>query len=222
MAMGLMFYEWNLFSLPWYFSLVALIGCTGIINAYNFMDGINGITGGYSLVVTAVLWYINSYQITFIDTDFIYALLIAILVFNFFNFRTKAKCFAGDVGAISIAFILIFLLGKLILQTTDFSYIVLLVVYGVDTVLTIIHRLILKENIFKAHRKHAFQIMANELKIPHVWVSTFYALLQLIIAIGYFVFQDQAYLYLLLVSIVLTVAYIVFKMRYFKLVVGSR
>ena len=50
-AMGLMFYQWELFTLPWWTVVVALIACTGIINAYNFMDGINGITGGYSLVV---------------------------------------------------------------------------------------------------------------------------------------------------------------------------
>mgnify|MGYP003168915582 CR=1 FL=1 len=58
-AMALMFYQWGLFSLPWWTIIVALIVCTGIINAYNFMDGINGITGGYSLVVLAALAYIN-------------------------------------------------------------------------------------------------------------------------------------------------------------------
>lgn len=216
-SMGFMFYEWNLFSLPWYFGIIALILCTGILNAYNFMDGINGITGGYSLVVTAALWYINSYQIQFIDNDLIYALLSAILVFNFFNFRTKAKCFAGDVGAISIAFILIFLLGKLIIKSGDFSYIVLLVVYGVDTVLTIIHRLMLKENIFKAHRKHVFQLMANELRISHVLVSLFYAIIQLVIVVGFITFQTYSYWYLLVVTLVLSIGYVYFKRKYFYL-----
>src|ERR1035437_2454154 len=98
-SMGLMFYQWNLFSMPWYFTIVALVVCTGILNAYNFMDGINGITGGYSLAVIGALWYINSYHINFIDTNFLYYLILSILVFNFFNFRRKAKCFAGDVGA---------------------------------------------------------------------------------------------------------------------------
>jgi UDP-N-acetylmuramyl pentapeptide phosphotransferase/UDP-N-acetylglucosamine-1-phosphate transferase len=216
-AMGLMFYEWNLFSLSWYYSFIALIVCTGILNAYNFMDGINGITGGYSLVVTAALWYINSYQIQFIDSELIYALLSAILVFNFFNFRTKAKCFAGDVGAISIAFILIFLIGKLIIVTADFSYIVLLVVYGVDTVLTIIHRLMLKENIFEAHRKHVFQLLANELKIPHVFVSLHYSLLQLAIVSGFMAFQPYGYWYLLVVTIVLSISYVYIKRKHFHL-----
>jgi len=56
---------------------------------------------------------------------------MALLVFNFFNFRKKAKCFAGDVGAISIAFVIVFMMGLLILKTKDISYIVLLGLYGV-------------------------------------------------------------------------------------------
>jgi len=147
----------------------------------------------------------------------IYTLLSAILVFNFFNFRTKANCFAGDVGAISIAFILIFLLGKLILKTINFSYIVLLVVYGVDTILTIIHRLMLKENIFKAHRKHVFQLMANELKIPHVLVSLLYSLLQLAIVVGFIALQTHGYWYLLVISLGLSIGYVYFKRKYFQL-----
>lgn len=217
-AMALMFYQWGLFSFPWYFAFLSLVVCTGILNAYNFMDGINGITGGYSLVVAGVLWYINSYQvISFVDNNLIYALMLALLVFNFFNFRTKAKCFAGDVGSISAAFIIVFLLGQLIIKTQDFSYIILLVVYAIDTVLTIIHRLILKENIFVAHRKHVFQLMANELKIPHVVVSLFYAFLQLFIAVGFFVFQSHSYLYLGIVVLILSIWYVLFKKKYFHL-----
>jgi UDP-N-acetylmuramyl pentapeptide phosphotransferase/UDP-N-acetylglucosamine-1-phosphate transferase len=211
----LMFYQWRLFDFPWYFSLVALIVCTGILNAYNFMDGINGITGGYSFVVTGALWFINAYQIQFVDSRFIYMVMLTLIVFNLFNFRIQAKCFAGDVGAISIAFIILFLLGRLILKTDDFSYIVLLAVYGVDTILTIIHRILLKENIFEAHRKHVFQIMANELKMPHVVVSSFYALLQGVIIYFYFVFKYYSYWYLAIVIVFLSVLYLLFKLKYF-------
>jgi len=216
-AMALMFYQWNLFSLSWYFTIFALIFCTGVLNAYNFMDGINGITGGYSLVVAGALLYINVYQIPFVDNQFIYILLLALLVFNFFNFRPKARCFAGDVGAISIAFIFVFLLGLLIIKTGDLSYLVLLSVYGVDTVLTIIHRLILKENILQPHRKHAYQIMANELKIPQVLVSLVYILLQAVIAVDLFIFKLHSYDYLLVVIILLSLVYFLFKKKYFHL-----
>jgi UDP-N-acetylmuramyl pentapeptide phosphotransferase/UDP-N-acetylglucosamine-1-phosphate transferase len=194
-AMGLMFYQWGLFELPWYFSVCALVVSTGILNAYNFMDGINGITGGYSLVVAGALLYINIYRVQFIDNELIYYVILSLLVFNYFNFRTKARCFAGDVGSISIAFILLFLLGKLIIATNDISYIVLLGVYGVDTVLTIIRRLLLKENIFEAHRKHAYQLLANEIKLPHVWVSTIYASLQALIIVGFLLLESYSYWY---------------------------
>lgn len=215
-AMALMFYQLGLFELPWYFTLIALVISTGILNAYNFMDGINGITGGYSMVVVTALWYINNYQVAFIDNNLLYALLMALFIFNFFNFRTKAKCFAGDVGAISIAFIIVFLLGTLILQTNNFSYIVLLAVYGVDTVCTIVHRLILKENIFEAHRKHLFQIMANELKMPHIVVSGIYSVLQALISFG-LVLSDQPYWYLGIVVLSLGVIYILLMMKFYHL-----
>ena len=142
LAMLLLFYQWDLFHLPWYYTLIALVVSTGVINAYNFMDGINGITGGYSLVVLGAFWYINTYRIAFVDEQLLYFVLLALVVYNFFNFRTRAKCFAGDVGAVSIAFIIVFLLGLLMLRTGDITYILLLAVYGVDSVLTILHRLI--------------------------------------------------------------------------------
>ena len=216
-AMAFMFYQWNLFSLSWYFTIFALIFCTGILNAYNFMDGINGITGGYSLLVAGALLYINVYQVSFVDNVFLYVLLIALFVFSFFNFRTKAKCFAGDVGSVSIAFILVFLLGLLVIRTGDFSYLVLLSVYGVDTMLTIIHRLILKENILQPHRKHVYQLMANELKIPHVLVSLIYILLQALVIVGLFIFKLHSYYYLFVVIILLSFVYTLFKKRFFYL-----
>lgn len=217
-AMALMFYQWGLFALPWWTILVALIVCTGIINAYNFMDGINGITGGYSLVVLAALAYINKEIVPdFVEQDLIMTMLCAVIVFNFFNFRKKAKCFAGDVGSVSIAFVILFLIGKLILKTEDFSWVILLVVYGVDSVLTIVHRLMLHENIGQPHRKHLYQILANELKVPHVVVSSIYMSVQGVILLGYFYFQAYGYWYLLGSVIVLSAGYVVLMRRYFGL-----
>ena len=216
-AMGLMFCQCGLFSLSWWWIVIALIICTGIINAYNFMDGINGITGGYSLVVLTALAIINAEIIPFVEGDFIYTVICSVVVFCFFNFRKRAKCFAGDVGSVSIAFILLFLIGKLIIQTGDFSWIVLLSVYGVDSVLTIIHRLMLHENIGLPHRKHLYQLMANELKIPHVVVSSVYMAVQATIIIGYLFCLNHGYLYLSVVVLLLGLVYICFMKRYFGL-----
>jgi len=215
-AMLLMFYQWGLFSMPWYFTILALVVCIGILNAYNFMDGINGITGGYSLVVAGTLCYINNYRIAFVDRNLLYSLILALLVFNFFNFRKKARCFAGDVGSISVAFILVFLLGLLMLKTHDFSYIILLAVYGVDSILTIIHRLILKENIFEAHRKHLYQLLANELRLPHLLVSSIYMALQTLIVVDYLFAYDR-YLYLMVVLAALSVLYVFIKSKFYYL-----
>ena len=216
-AMALMFYQWGLFSLSWWWIIVALVICTGIINAYNFMDGINGITGGYSLVVLVALAYINAEITSFVEPALINTVLCSVLVFCFFNFRKKAKCFAGDVGSVSIAFILLFLIGKLILTTGDFSWIILLSVYGVDSVLTIIHRLMLHENIGLPHRKHMYQLMANELKMPHVVVALIYMVAQAVIVMGYISWQSYGYTFLLCMVLLLGIVYICFMKKYFAL-----
>lgn len=217
-AMALMFGQWGLFSLGWGWLLLALVVCTGIINAYNFMDGINGITGGYSLVVLAALAYVDEFLVPFVEADLIYTVMLAVAVFCFFNFRRKARCFAGDVGSVSIAFILLFLLGKLVIETGDLSWIVLLAVYGVDSVLTIVHRLMLHENIGLPHRKHLYQLMANELKMPHVVVSLVYMAVQGVVIAGFLAFpRDCGYMYLAATVVVLSGVYVVFMKKYFHL-----
>ena len=175
----------------WWIVLVALIVYVGATNVINFMDGINGITAGYALAVLIPLGLLNTnYQElamnlatncssvfssdgVFVDQSLIVAAIIAAVVFCIFNFRPKgkAKCFAGDVGSIGIAFIMLFLLGNVIIKTGDITWLIFLLVYGVDGCLTIIHRIMLHENLGEAHRKHAYQIIANELKIGHVKVT---------------------------------------------------
>lgn len=145
------------------------------------MDGINGITGCYSVIILAGLQWVNMHQFYFIKPDLIWLPLLACIVFLFFNFRKRAKCFAGDVGSITIALWIIMLLFDLIFITHNWTYILFLAVYGVDSVLTIVHRLLLKQNIFKAHRLHFYQIMVNERKFPHLWVAFGYAFVQGII-----------------------------------------
>jgi len=150
----------------------------GILNAYNFMDGINGLNGAYSLIVLLALQYVNLKIHPFVQPELIWVPVLATLVFLYYNFRTKARCFAGDVGSIGIAFWILWLLLSLIMQTHNYGYILFLSVYGVDSVLTILHRLWLKQNVMEPHRLHVYQLLVNEKKIPHVWVSALYALLQ--------------------------------------------
>lgn len=222
-GMLLLLVAWQLIpGTPWWMLVLALVFCTGIVNAWNFMDGINGITGGYSLVVLGSLAYINARMVAFVDPAFLYTVMLSVLVFNLFNFRRRARCFAGDVGSVSIAFIILFVLGRLILQTGDLSYIALLSIYGVDSVLTIIHRLIRRENIFDAHRKHAYQLLANELKVPHIQVAGLYLLLQALLSAGYLLVPlTMRWTYLGLSLLLLSTGYILFIRKYFVLHVNK-
>ena len=211
-AVTLMFYFLPVFGiLSWWAIVMLYILVIGIINAYNFMDGINGITGLNSLVVLGGLQYVNLYQISFASPDVIWFPLISCLVFLYFNFRKKAKCFAGDVGSITMAFWIILLLLQLIIKTNNYAYILFLAVYGVDAVLTIMHRLILKQNIFEAHRLHFYQILANDQKIPHLIVSSIYGVVQLLIIALIVLGKLNFYVSGLLILIPLILVYLILK-----------
>jgi UDP-N-acetylmuramyl pentapeptide phosphotransferase/UDP-N-acetylglucosamine-1-phosphate transferase len=181
MAMSCAFYLAGVFGIyPWWAIVIGYIVFIGIVNAYNFMDGINGITGLYSIAVLASLQYVNLSYGNFVPPDLIWYPMIASLVFLFFNFRKRARCFAGDVGSVGIAFWIVTLLLILIIKTENLIWIGFLMVYGIDTVITILHRIYLKQNIMEAHRLHFYQILANEKKIPHRLVSLIYFTVQLL------------------------------------------
>lgn len=181
LAMTCAFYLVNVFGVyPWWAIVIGYIVFIGIVNAYNFMDGINGITGLYTLAVLLPMIYVNNYVQTFTQNDFLLFPLLASVVFLFFNFRKQAKCFAGDVGSVSIAFWIVTLLLLLIIETQNLIWIGFLLVYGVDAVCTILHRIYLKQNIMEAHRLHFYQILANECKTDHREVSMIYFGAQLI------------------------------------------
>lgn len=246
-AMILMFYQivesggmivesqwWELMA----YGVVALIVCVGASNIINFMDGINGITGAYAMASLIPLALLNGSRFMiqvasevqgvqevqgFVDESLIITVMLADLVFCYFNFRPrgKAKCFAGDVGSLGVAFILLFMIGSLVMATGDVTYLIFLLVYGVDGVLTIFHRIMLHENLGQAHRKHVFQLMANELKMSHITVSLIYAGLQLAISLGFIYLCPNTivahWIYLMVAALILAVAYVLFKMKYYHL-----
>ena len=236
-AMILMFYQLDMLHVDlWWAVILALIVCVGASNIINFMDGINGITGAYAMAALIPLYLVNSSSSSsslsvqgvqgvsgFVDNSFIITMMLADVVFCFFNFRPrgKAKCFAGDVGSLGVAFILLFLIGCRVMQTGDVTYLVFLVVYGVDGVLTICHRIMLHENLGKAHRKHAYQLMANELKMSHITVSLFYACLQLAISLIFIYLVPDTILahcvFIIGVLVVLFIAYVLFMKKYYHL-----
>lgn len=204
------------------FVLVALVVCVGATNIYNFMDGINGITAGYSIAVLLPLILMNR-RVGFMSNSLLLVVLLSVLVFSFFNFRPrgKAKCFAGDVGSVGIAFILLFSIGMLIVKTADVTWLIFLLVYGVDGCLTICHRILLHENLGQAHRKHAYQLMANELRMSHPLVSVIYLALQLVVSLCFiYLIPDTPiahWLYLLGMLLLLSLIYVIFMKKYYHL-----
>jgi len=181
LAMSCAFYLADVFgSYPWWAIVIGYVVFIGIVNAYNFMDGVNGITGLYTIAVLASLQYVNLSYGNFVHPDLIWYPMIASAVFLFFNFRKRARCFAGDVGSVSVAFWVVTLLLLLMIKTENLIWIGFLMVYGVDAVMTILHRIYLKQNIMEAHRLHFYQILANEKKIPHRLVSLIYFTVQLL------------------------------------------
>ena len=222
-AMALMFLQLDILHLDlWWVVILAFVICVGASNIINFMDGINGITGAYAMASLIPLAFMNQ-KLSFMDQDLIYVVMLADIVFCFFNFRPKgmAKCFAGDVGSIGVAYILLFMIGNLIVLTKDVTYFIFLLVYGVDGCCTIIHRIMLHENLGGAHRKHAFQLMANELKIGHIKVTMLYTCLQLSISLGFICLCPNDlfchWMYLVSSGVCLVLGYIWFMKKYYHL-----
>lgn len=215
-SLGLM--QWSM----WWIIPIALFFCVGATNIINFMDGINGITEAYALAMLIPIMLLNR-DMAFVAESYLIVAIIGLLVFSIFNFRPKgkAKCFAGDVGSIAIAFIILFALGKLMMVTEDITYGIFYLLYGIDGSMTIFHRIMLHENLGQAHRKHAFQLMSNELKIGHVKVSLIYMVLQLLVSLGFIYLCPNTivahWIYLVAAGFVFAMAYVLFMMKYYHL-----
>jgi UDP-N-acetylmuramyl pentapeptide phosphotransferase/UDP-N-acetylglucosamine-1-phosphate transferase len=137
----LIFVQLSPLSWPMWLTLIAGVVLVGTVNAFNFMDGINGITGAYSLVAIGTLTFINNRIIHFTDPLLLSLMTVSIIVFLFFNYRKSARCFAGDVGSVTIALVLIFFTTQLIIQTNNFLWPLLFLVYGTDSISTIADRI---------------------------------------------------------------------------------
>jgi UDP-N-acetylmuramyl pentapeptide phosphotransferase/UDP-N-acetylglucosamine-1-phosphate transferase len=177
-AIGLVFYDLNLFTQAIWILPIIFILLIGWVNAFNFMDGINGITVLYAFVAIVSFSFleINKESLSLLIT-----MGLSCCAFGLFNVRKKAKTFAGDVGSISMALFLGYFMIKTILHSGQIGYILFLSVYGIDAVITIFTRIKKKENILEPHRSHLYQYLANELGYSHITVSLFYSGIQLFI-----------------------------------------
>jgi len=147
-------------------------------------------------------------------------MMMALGIFSFFNFRTKAICFAGDVGSLTIGFAMIYLILKLIIISHNYVFVLLLAVYGTDSVLTIVHRLILKQNIFKAHRLHLYQVIISVTGMHHLSMTFIYMIVQYFVSciVIYNLGQNEQWQYLngIIIVVLLVLSYLVLKRYFYK------
>lgn len=204
--------------LPLAIILIAIMSVAAV-NAYNFMDGINGITGLYTLSIFETVFFYNSKIENVFDVNLLMILSIAVLIFGFYNFRTKALLFIGDVGSVSLGLLAVFYVLFLIVHNDEIIYLSMLAVYGIESGLTIFYRLLKGQNIFQPHRMHLFQDLVNIAKLPHLLVSFIYTIIQVLINFGMFLCIKQGftgYLYLTYVLILLICSYIILKYQIHK------
>ena len=214
-AVTILFWQLGIFGLSVYIVVLAYLFTIGWINAFNFMDGINGITAFYGFVSLVSFAWIN-HSISFVSQDLIIILIISVLIFSFFNARSQAKTFAGDVGSVSMAFLLVWLMISLMIKTGRLEYILFFAIYGMDSVFTILFRLWRRENIFEAHRTHLFQFLSNELKWAHVLVSAIYGIVQVainIVAIMLITEERMTLRGLIVFFMALSVGYLIIRKR---------
>jgi UDP-N-acetylmuramyl pentapeptide phosphotransferase/UDP-N-acetylglucosamine-1-phosphate transferase len=161
-------------------AIVGLFFSVGFVNLYNFMDGLNGMMVGITISSLFVFWLIDFFVVDFVDDTLLIYTAIPTIIFAFFNARKQAVCFAGDVGAIVLGFVMVYMLLSLLMQTANIVYAFIFVSVYVEAAMTVIQRLLAGQNIFKPHRIHLFQLLCNEQKQHHVKISGFYALNQLV------------------------------------------
>lgn len=207
-----MSYSWITYA-PDAYLLILILG-VGFINAYNFMDGISGMLVAYTLITLGTLAYVF-WQLPGSEAGimpFILSLIVATLVFGMFNFRKYSLIFCGDVGSIVMGYFILFLMILLIIATRNAAYIVFLLVYAIDTVLTILERLFRGENILTSHCSHLYQRFANQCGISHIVISMTYALIQLAINIGFLLIPASLeWVYVIIVTTLLVTVYFVLK-----------
>lgn len=199
--------------MPWWLCAIVVVGIVALVNTFNFIDGIKGITGCYSLAVLLPCY------LTFIPVNEMVFLCItaAIIAFCCFNFSTPERCYCGDTGSISIGYFAAFLIlcyaslspvsgnvpqPPMLIDGLDLTAIIFVIVYLIDSSFTLTKRILRRENIFTAHRCHIYQRLAFEAGVPHMRIAIGYAATQAAISVAYVIAPPKHHLTVLIVSAV--------------------
>ena len=151
--------------------IAAVIYLVWMLNLFNFMDGIDLITGVQTVTTSvgvAMLLLISTES----DLWKIFAVLAASIVgFLFFNLP-PAKIFLGDVGSGFIGFTtaVISIIVAKDEPLVAWAMVILLAVFVTDATVTLLRRLMSREHVYVAHRTHAYQHLSKKLN-SHLPVS---------------------------------------------------
>ena len=169
--------------LPWL--LFWTIFIVGTANFYNFMDGINGISGITGIVGFGLL----AYYIFFNDGQTLLsniAICISLSCLGFLPMNMpKAKVFMGDIGSILLGSVfagLVFLSSKTALDFICMAS--FLFPFYADELTTMLVRLREGENLTQPHRRHLYQLLANERGVPHWTLSLGFGFLQFAVGVS--------------------------------------
>lgn len=172
--------------------LFLTIFIVGTANFYNFMDGINGIaaiTGIVGFGLLALYSFLSDMDNLFV----VLSICISLSCLGFLPFNMpKAKVFIGDVGSILLGFVfagIVVVLSKGFLDFICFTS--FLFPFYADEFTTMAVRIRDGENLLRAHRRHLYQLLANELGIPHWKVSGMYGVLQLAVGVSILLVKDM-------------------------------
>jgi len=196
------------------FSLVLIVSVL-IMYSFRAIDGVNRISGATSFVVLLTLAFINSRMVPFIDEMYLWIAIVLSFLLIFFNIKYRNRALGGEAGAGMLAVIVLFALWKLILLTNDVSYLILMVVCVIDSIVTVVYRIFRRENIFESEGRHIYQLLVSRGNIPPIIVSFLYASVQSLIVAGYFILFPYRWLYMacVLVMFILLYMYLEFYLR---------
>ena len=132
-----------------------ILSITWFINAFNFMDGIDGITAIQVIFLTSSLLVFNFFL--GIENNILhFCLLGTALGFLVFNWH-PAKIFLGDAGSIPLGFLMLYLLVELFIKGYWVSVIILPMYYLLDTAITLFYRIWKREKFWRSHSQHFYQ-----------------------------------------------------------------
>jgi hypothetical protein len=152
-------------------------------------------------------------MVPFMDAMYLWIAVLTSVILCFANLKFRMRAFGGEAGAGMLAIIVLFALGKLITVSHDMSYLILLIVYFVDTLLTLFYRIARHESIIEAEGNHIYQLLVVKRNFSPVAVSAMFASVQSLVVAGYLILFPYRWIYFVVVILLLCLFYVLLERR---------